>query len=47
MPPTYKDIVNQSPNKIHGLMPILEDGAPEIYEKIWRVIESCHFEKLS
>lgn len=34
-----KHLVNQCPNKRYGLMPILEDGAPEIYEKIWMAIE--------
>lgn len=34
-----KHLVNQSANKRYGLMPILEVGAPEIYEKIWRAIE--------
>lgn len=34
-----KHLVNQCPNKRYGLMPILEDGAPEIYEKIWNAIE--------
>lgn len=34
-----KHLVNQSPSKRYGLMPILEDDAPEIYEKIWRAIE--------
>lgn len=34
-----KHLVNQCPNKRYGLMPILEDGAPEIYEKIWKAIE--------
>lgn len=34
-----KHLVNQCPNKRYGLMPILEVGAPEIYEKIWRAIE--------
>ena len=34
-----KHLVNQSPSKRYGLMPILEDGAPEIYEKIWKAIE--------
>ena len=34
-----KHLVNQCPNKRYGLMPILEDGTPEIYEKIWMAIE--------
>lgn len=34
-----KHLVNQSPSKRYGLMPLLEDGAPEIYEKIWKAIE--------
>ena len=34
-----KHLVNQCPNKRCGLMPILEDGAPKIYEKIWMAIE--------
>lgn len=34
-----KYLVNQSTNKRYGLMPLLEDGAPEIYEKIWVAIE--------
>jgi len=34
-----KHLVNQSPSKRYGLMPILEDGAQEIYEKIWKAIE--------
>ena len=34
-----KYLVNQSPSKRYGLMPILEDGAQEIYEKIWKAIE--------
>lgn len=34
-----KHLVNQSPSKRYGLMSILEDDAPEIYEKIWMAIE--------
>lgn len=34
-----KYLVNQSTNKRYGLMPLLGDGAPEIYEKIWVAIE--------
>ena len=34
-----KHLVNQSPSKRYGLMPILEDGAPEVYKKIWKAIE--------
>lgn len=34
-----KQLVKQSPSKRHGLMPILEDGAPELYDKLWEAIE--------
>ena len=34
-----KQLVKQCPSKRHGLMPILEDGAPELYDKLWRAIE--------
>jgi len=34
-----KQLVKQSPSKRHGLMPILEDGAPELYDKLWDAIE--------
>ena len=34
-----KQLVKQSPSKRHGLMTILEDGAPELYDKLWEAIE--------
>lgn len=34
-----KCLVNQSPNKECGLMSILENNAPELYEKLWKAIE--------
>ena len=34
-----KQLVEQCPSKRHGLMPILEDGAPELYDKLWDAIE--------
>ena len=34
-----KQLVKQSPSKRRGLMPILEDGAPELYDKLWDAIE--------
>jgi hypothetical protein len=34
-----RKLVCQSPSKRHGLMPILEDGAPELFDKLWRAIE--------
>lgn len=34
-----KQLVKQCPSKRHGLMPILEDGAPELYDKLWSAIE--------
>ncbi len=34
-----KHLVNQSRSKRYGLMPILENDAPEVYKKIWKVIE--------
>lgn len=34
-----KHLVNQSPSKRYGLMPILKDGAPELYKKFWNAIE--------
>lgn len=34
-----KHLVSQSPSKRRGLMPILEDGAPELYKKLWNAIE--------
>lgn len=33
-----KQLVKQSPSERHGLMPILEDGAPELFDKLWRAI---------
>ena len=34
-----KQLVKQSPSERHGLMPILEDGAPELYDKLWEAFE--------
>lgn len=34
-----RELVKKSRSKRHGLMPILEDGAPELYDKLWRAIE--------
>ena len=34
-----KQLVKLSPSERHGLMPILEDGAPELYDKLWDAIE--------
>ena len=34
-----KQLVKQSPSKRHGLMPILKDGAPELFDKLWDAIE--------
>jgi hypothetical protein len=34
-----RQLVGQSPSKRYGLMPILEDGAPELYDKLWNAIE--------
>ncbi len=34
-----KQLVKLRPSKRHGLMPILEDGAPELYDKLWKAIE--------
>lgn len=34
-----KQLVKQSPSERHDLMPILEDGAPELYDKLWEAIE--------
>ena len=34
-----RKLVSQSSSKRHGLMPILEDGAPELYDKLWNAIE--------
>ena len=34
-----KQLVKQSPSKRRGLMTILEDGAPELYDKLWEAIE--------
>lgn len=33
------ELVKKSRSKRHGLMPILEDGAPELYDKLWKAIE--------
>lgn len=33
-----KKLVGKSRNKRYGLMPILEEGAPELYEKLWNAI---------
>ena len=34
-----RELVKKSRSKRHGLMPILEDGAPELYDKLWKAIE--------
>ena len=34
-----KKLVKGSRSLRHGLMPILEDGAPELYDKLWKAIE--------
>ena len=34
-----KRLVNSSRNKRYGLMPILQNGAPELYDKLWKAIE--------
>ena len=34
-----RKLVSQCSSKRHGLMPILEDGAPELYDKLWKAIE--------
>lgn len=34
-----RQLVSQSPSKRFGLMPMLEDGAPELYDKLWKAIE--------
>lgn len=34
-----RELVKKSRSKRHGLMPILEDGAPELYDKLWNAIE--------
>lgn len=34
-----RQLVKNIRSKRHGLMPILEDGAPELYDKLWRAIE--------
>lgn len=34
-----RQLVSQSPSKRYGLMPILEDGAPELYDKLLKAIE--------
>lgn len=33
------ELVKKSRSKRHGLMPILEDGAPVLYDKLWKAIE--------
>lgn len=32
-------LVSNSPSKKHGLMPLLKDGAPELYDKLQKAIE--------
>ena len=34
-----RELVKKSRSKRHGLMPILEDGAPELYDKLRKAIE--------
>lgn len=34
-----RELVKKCRSKRHGLMPILEDGAPELYDKLWKAIE--------
>ena len=34
-----KQLVSQSTSKRYGLMPILEDGAPDLYDKLWQAID--------
>ena len=34
-----KSLVSNSRNKRYGLMPLLQNGAPELYEKLWKVME--------
>ena len=34
-----RELVKKSRSKRHGLMPILEDGAPDLYDKLWKAIE--------
>ena len=33
------ELVKKSRSKRHGLMPILEDDTPELYDKLWKAIE--------
>ena len=33
------ELVKKSRSKRYGLMPILEDGAPVLYDKLWKAIE--------
>ena len=41
-----KRLVGKSRNKRYGLMPILEEGAPELYEKLWNAIEKPLYETI-
>lgn len=34
-----KRLVSNSRNKRYGLMPLLQNGAPELYDKLWKAIE--------
>ncbi len=34
-----KILVGKSQSKRYGLMPILQSGAPGLYDKVWKVIE--------
>ena len=34
-----RSLVKQSRNRRRGLMPILEEGAPELYDRLWEAIE--------
>ena len=34
-----KRLVSNSRNKRYGLMPLLQNCAPELYEKLWKVME--------
>ena len=34
-----KRLVSNSRNKRHGLMPLLQNFAPELYDKLWKAIE--------
>ena len=34
-----RELVKKCRSKRHGLMPILEDGAPELYDKLWKAIK--------